>query len=95
MHSTIRRVKWKLDATWQLPYYLAAMFVSQEGPAKRGPQLDYQKHRRPGGMRLEARNLGLSYDGTTPTLHNINVTVEAGESLAVVGFNGRRGTAVG
>jgi ABC-type multidrug transport system fused ATPase/permease subunit len=70
------------------------MFASQEGPAKRGPQLDYEKHRRPGGMRIEARNLGLSYDGVTPTLHDINITVEPGESLAVVGFNGRWGTAV-
>ncbi|BEI91601.1 uncharacterized protein CcaverHIS019_0404210 [Cutaneotrichosporon cavernicola] len=88
MHSTIRRFKWKLDVTWQLPYFLAAMFASQEGPIKRGPQLNYERHRRPGGMRLEARDLGLTYDGTTPTLRDINITVEPGESLAVVGFNG-------
>ncbi|BEJ14510.1 hypothetical protein CspHIS471_0402770 [Cutaneotrichosporon sp. HIS471] len=88
MHSTIRRVKWKLDATWQLPYFLAAMFASQEGPINRGPQLNYERHRRPGGMRLEARGLGLTYDGTTPTLRDINIIVEPGESLAVVGFNG-------
>ncbi|KLT41786.1 P-loop containing nucleoside triphosphate hydrolase protein [Cutaneotrichosporon oleaginosum] len=39
-------------------------------------------------MRIEARNLGLSYDGVTPVLQGINITVEPGESLAVVGFNG-------
>ncbi|GMK58764.1 hypothetical protein CspeluHIS016_0602060 [Cutaneotrichosporon spelunceum] len=88
MHSTIRSFKWRLETTWQLPYFLAALFLSQEGPVRRGPQLNYERHRRPGGMRLEARNLGLTYDGTAPTLRNINITVEPGESLAVVGFNG-------
>ncbi|CAK9786971.1 unnamed protein product [Cutaneotrichosporon oleaginosum] len=88
MHAVLSSVKWKLSVTWQLPFFLAAMFESQEGPAKSGPQVNYEEHRKRGGMRIEARNLGLSYDGVTPVLQGINITVEPGESLAVVGFNG-------
>ncbi|KAG9025527.1 hypothetical protein FRB95_010076 [Tulasnella sp. JGI-2019a] len=41
------------------------------------------------GMRIEARNLSFTYPGQTePALKNINLTVEPGETLAIVGFNG-------
>lgn len=78
-HSTISRVSWKLQASWQLPYFLAAVFAAQDGPTRSGV-LDYAKHRRPNGMRIEARKLGLTYPGASePTLRDINLTVEAGE----------------
>lgn len=41
------------------------------------------------GMVIEAKNLTFSYPGTdTPVLKNINLKIEAGETLAIVGFNG-------
>ncbi|KAG9042468.1 hypothetical protein FS837_010826 [Tulasnella sp. UAMH 9824] len=41
------------------------------------------------GMRIEARNLSFTYPGAqTPTLKNINIVIEPGETLAIVGFNG-------
>lgn len=41
------------------------------------------------GMRIEARNLSFTYPGAqTPTLKDINIVIEPGETLAIVGFNG-------
>jgi len=41
------------------------------------------------GMKLEARNLTYTYPGCKdPVLKDINLTIEAGETLAIVGFNG-------
>ncbi|KAG8859725.1 hypothetical protein FRB96_004299 [Tulasnella sp. 330] len=41
------------------------------------------------GMRIEARNMSFTYPGQTePALKNINLTIEPGETLAIVGFNG-------
>lgn len=38
---------------------------------------------------LLIRNLSFAYPGqTTPTLKNINLIIEPGETLAIVGFNG-------
>lgn len=40
-------------------------------------------------MRFETRNLGVTYAGHQhPALRNINLTIKAGETLALVGFNG-------
>ncbi|KAK4688344.1 hypothetical protein P7C73_g1773, partial [Tremellales sp. Uapishka_1] len=41
------------------------------------------------GVVLEAKNLGFTYPGASkPALHDINVEIKAGETLAIVGFNG-------
>ncbi|EJF61295.1 P-loop containing nucleoside triphosphate hydrolase protein [Dichomitus squalens LYAD-421 SS1] len=41
------------------------------------------------GMAIDAQNLSFSYPGSrVPALHNITLTVEAGETLAIVGYNG-------
>ncbi|KAI0750891.1 P-loop containing nucleoside triphosphate hydrolase protein [Daedaleopsis nitida] len=41
------------------------------------------------GMAIEVRNLRFTYPGgTTPALDNVNLSVNAGETLAVVGYNG-------
>lgn len=41
------------------------------------------------GMRIEARNLTFRYPGKAqPALRNVNLVVEPGETLAIVGYNG-------
>jgi ABC-type transport system involved in cytochrome bd biosynthesis fused ATPase/permease subunit len=41
------------------------------------------------GMRIEARGLSFRYpSGQVDALRNINITIGAGETLAIVGFNG-------
>ena len=53
------------------------------------PLLDYETVREPHGMRIETRNLGFTYPGCTkPVLHDINLNIAPGETLAIVGFNG-------
>ncbi|THV05432.1 P-loop containing nucleoside triphosphate hydrolase protein [Dendrothele bispora CBS 962.96] len=43
----------------------------------------------PGGVSIRARNLSYTYPGCSePALKNINLTLEAGETLAIVGYNG-------
>ncbi len=51
--------------------------------------IDYETTRMEGGMRIEARNLSFTYPGMkNPVLRNINLVVEPGTTLAIVGFNG-------
>ncbi|WOO81694.1 Subtilin transport ATP-binding protein SpaT [Vanrija pseudolonga] len=51
--------------------------------------IDYERRREPGGMRFECRELAVTHSGyDTPSLHGINLTIEAGETMALVGFNG-------
>jgi ABC-type transport system involved in cytochrome bd biosynthesis fused ATPase/permease subunit len=41
------------------------------------------------GMRIEARGLSFRYpSGQVDALRDVNITVEAGQTLAIVGFNG-------
>lgn len=86
LHNTLEVFKWRLNASWQLPYFLAAMFAAQDGPAKIGPQLDYEEYRDSDGMRLEARGLSLTYKGADePTIRDVNLSIAPGTSLAIVG----------
>ncbi|KZW03861.1 P-loop containing nucleoside triphosphate hydrolase protein [Exidia glandulosa HHB12029] len=42
------------------------------------------------GMRIEARNLSFRYpEKTQPALRNVNIVIEPGETIAVVGYNGK------
>lgn len=51
--------------------------------------LDYEAYRIEGGMKIEARNVGFTYPGAEkPVLENINLVIEPGTTLAIVGFNG-------
>ncbi|KAI0032030.1 P-loop containing nucleoside triphosphate hydrolase protein [Vararia minispora EC-137] len=44
---------------------------------------------RVGGMKIEARNIAYTYPGASePALKDVNLTLEAGETLALVGYNG-------
>lgn len=86
-----RHLKEQFYGAYQVPFFLSAFLLSLEGPQRLGPQLDYEAHRdsEARGMRIEARNIGFTYPGATkPALHGINLIIEPGESLAIVGFNG-------
>lgn len=48
----------------------------------------------PENARLELRNLEFSYDGATPVLHGVSVTLEPGERVALVGSTGAGKTTV-
>ncbi|BEI99379.1 hypothetical protein CcaverHIS631_0404220 [Cutaneotrichosporon cavernicola] len=51
--------------------------------------IDYDAYRRGVGMRIEAKSLNFTYGGCdAPTLHDINLDIEPGATLAIVGFNG-------
>ncbi|BEJ14509.1 hypothetical protein CspHIS471_0402760 [Cutaneotrichosporon sp. HIS471] len=51
--------------------------------------VDYDDYRRGVGMRIEAKSLNFTYGGCdAPTLHDINLDIEPGATLAIVGFNG-------
>lgn len=48
-----------------------------------------EKLARRGPMRIEAKDLSFTYPGTdAPVLKDINLTIEPGQSVAIVGFNG-------
>lgn len=52
------------------------------------PRIDYDLVRTE-GMSIEARDLGFRYPGQAKaTLKGVNLRIEAGETLAIVGFNG-------
>ncbi|KAG9009972.1 hypothetical protein FRB90_008054, partial [Tulasnella sp. 427] len=77
--------------------YLGTAFVEslriQETLLKsEGEKVDYEPVQHPSGrrgMRIVARNLSFTYPGAKePTLKNVNIVIEPGETLAVVGFNG-------
>lgn len=79
-------------------FYLAAFCEATDDPlalemAARPPSdvglLDYEELREDSGLRIEARNLGLTYPGSsTPVLQNVNLTIEPGTTLAICGYNG-------
>jgi ABC-type multidrug transport system fused ATPase/permease subunit len=50
--------------------------------------IGYEDIRREGGVALDVRGLGFAYKGEEPILRDINFSLEAGTSLAIVGFNG-------
>lgn len=57
-------------------------------PSYAGDLIDYDSCRPSHGMRIEACNLEFTYPGNeTSTLRDINLTIEAGSTIAVVGVN--------
>lgn len=71
---------------------LSRMDSPVEGGRARALTVEGEKSTRRGPVRIEARNLCFSYPGTTkPVLKHVNLTIEPGESVAIVGFNGGGG----
>ncbi|TFY51817.1 hypothetical protein EVG20_g10825, partial [Dentipellis fragilis] len=67
--------------------FCAAMEVEPALCPKKECKVRYESQN--GGMKIEARNLSYTYPGCVePALRNINLTLEAGETLALVGYNG-------
>lgn len=86
---------------WQNIFLFAAYeaFIDWHADEARGSDLiSYEDTRsRVGGqgMRLEARNLSFTYPGTSrPVVRNVSLTVEPGETLAIVGYNGAAKTSL-
>lgn len=51
--------------------------------------VDYEKRRTAGGMSIEVRDLSVTYPKSDKAaVHGINLKIDAGETLAIVGFNG-------
>ena len=72
-------------------FFELQLWVKEKGTG--GHTIEYKPaipvHSAKRGMAIEAKNLTFSYPGTeTPVLKNINLKIEAGETLAIVGFNG-------
>lgn len=97
----LRRLIMDLQDSVQVIFYMAAFFEAlnvKEIMETRGrraleeeglSQIDYETTRQEGGMRIEARNLGFTYPGMSkPVLHDVNLVIEPGTTLAIVGFNG-------
>lgn len=87
--------------SFQLIFYLAAYIetVSDLAQVERshyerklgllGPMVNYETIRNPIGMSIHARSLSFTYPGAaSPTLHNIDFSIEPGQVLAIVGLNG-------
>lgn len=73
--------------SFQAVFVCAAFCAVIEPPPRQGG-IDYET-RRTGGMRIQARGLAYTYPGSSDqVLHDINITVEPGQTLAIVGFNG-------
>lgn len=84
----VRRFVNHMNQAYQSVFYAAA-FAGACEPSPRGLDIDFETTRQKGGMRLELKNLSFTYPGLAkPTLHNINLTIEPGETLAIVGYNG-------
>ena len=102
--SSIRTLTNNLESSVQSIFYMAAFFEMmrvteklssmgrcglKETSQKPVELLDYEAYRFEGGMKIEAKNVGFTYPGAEkPVLENINLVIEPGTTLAVVGFNG-------
>ncbi|KAF5370032.1 hypothetical protein D9758_001346 [Tetrapyrgos nigripes] len=78
---------------FQSVFLMAAFGACMEIKPKLEPEIeekvDYHGTRLKGGVSIRARNISYTYPGCTePALKNINLTLEAGETLAIVGYNG-------
>lgn len=84
----LSKEKYRLRATFEGALSaLAYCAVVDLLKSQKGRQLvDYDKHRAKRGMCIEAKGLTFTYSGCdAPTLHDINLIVEAGTTLAIVG----------
>lgn len=101
--SSLRTLTNNLESSVQSIFYMAAFFEMMRVTKKlntvgrRGllraqepvELLDYEEYRLDGGMKIEARNVSFTYPGADkPVLQGINLVIEPGTTLAIVGFNG-------
>lgn len=99
--STLRRFTSSLERAYQTIFYLAAYIeatTNSEGTElalRQGVDntvdalIDYETIRRDGGLSITARNISYTYPTVSrPALREINIKIHAGETLAIVGFNG-------
>ncbi|OBZ76416.1 Lipid A export ATP-binding/permease protein MsbA [Grifola frondosa] len=76
---------------FQSIFMMGAFFAAMELEPRLQPKPDIVvKYRSsPGGMKIEMRNLDYTYPGSpVPSLRDVNLIIEAGETLAIVGHNG-------
>ena len=95
--GTVRRFTQSFEKAFQDIFYLAAFCeitarvdIDELRIHRGGGELvQYDEFRQEGGMRIEARNMSFTYPGASQvTLKDINLSVQPGETLAIVGFNG-------
>ncbi|KAH8106134.1 P-loop containing nucleoside triphosphate hydrolase protein [Cristinia sonorae] len=85
--NLVTTVQMAFQSIFLLGAFSAAMEMEPRMQPKKGFALPYRSL--PKGMKLEARNLSYHYPGSkTPALSHVNFTLEAGETLAIVGLNG-------
>ncbi|KAH9947259.1 P-loop containing nucleoside triphosphate hydrolase protein [Amylocystis lapponica] len=85
--NLLHTVRMAYQGIFLMGAFCAAMEVQPRLQPKADNRVKYRSS--PLGVKLEARNLWFTYPGgSEPVLKNINLTVEAGETLAIVGFNG-------
>ncbi|KAG8923489.1 hypothetical protein FRC02_011107 [Tulasnella sp. 418] len=86
------RVRLFMDMVFQFEAFSQVMQMKDVKTSEKGVLRRYETTVVDGqkrGMRIEARNLSFTYPGQTePALKNVNLTIEPGETLAIVGFNG-------
>ncbi|KII95926.1 hypothetical protein PLICRDRAFT_34876 [Plicaturopsis crispa FD-325 SS-3] len=80
-------VRMAFQSIFLMAAFYAAMRLQPLLRPKRGAIMKYNSS--PGGLKLEVKALTYTYPGCKePSLHNVNFTVEPGETLAIVGYNG-------
>lgn len=101
LYYEFRRNQEDFDEAWQGFFAFAAYegFVEWHKEQLAGSNLiDYEATRASvggKGMKLEARNLSFTYPGThRAVVRDVSFTVEAGETLAIVGYNGAAKTSL-
>ncbi|KAI0082599.1 P-loop containing nucleoside triphosphate hydrolase protein [Panus rudis PR-1116 ss-1] len=88
---TARRIYNTFHMAYQSIFLLGAFWAAMEVKPRMEPTEGnircYIPSRR--GMKIELRDVSYRYPGCRePALRNINLTIEAGETIAIVGFNG-------
>ena len=98
--DSVRNFSSTLETAYQSVFYMAAFLEATQSPEileahlrrranNEEPLISYEDVRTAEGMSIEARNLSFTYPGSTkPALQGINLSLKAGETLAIVGFNG-------
>ncbi|KAL0949138.1 hypothetical protein HGRIS_009220 [Hohenbuehelia grisea] len=85
--SLLSVVRMAFQSIFLMGAFTAAMQIKPLLEPKREESVPYPSIR--GGMKLEARGLCFAYPGSSePALRDVNFTLEAGETLAIVGHNG-------
>ncbi|KAF8342027.1 P-loop containing nucleoside triphosphate hydrolase protein, partial [Cantharellus anzutake] len=85
-------VRWSFDSCFDLGAFHCAMKMQPYLNAAEENRVSYPLSHAPGskrGMKLELKDLTFSFPGQhTPTLRGVNLTINPGETVAIVGLNG-------